>query len=94
MKISLPRRGVFLLGLAVLSAWAGTAAAQIGPYPYYYGGWGGYPYDTSATYNTTLTNASQQHMPGRPRRPPSARPCRAAFAARFPTRRRPGPRQA
>ena len=63
MKNSLPRRLVFLLGLAVVAAFAQPAAAQIGPNPYYYGGWGGYP-DTSATYNTMMSNVSQQRIAG------------------------------
>ncbi len=63
MKNSLPRRVVFLLGLAVLLVWAQPAAAQIGPYPGYYGGWGGYP-DTSSTYNTTMSTVSQQRIAG------------------------------
>jgi hypothetical protein len=64
MEISLPRRGLLLLGLAMLLAWPQTAAAQIGSYPYGYGGWGGYPYDTGATYRTAMTNVSQQRMQG------------------------------
>ena len=70
MENSLPRRGVILFGLAVLLVWAQTAAAQIGPRRDYrggsYGGWDGdtVVYDTGATYNTTMTNASQQRMQG------------------------------
>ena len=52
---------VFALVLLTTAAGTGVASAQLFPYDYY-GGWGGYPYDTAATYRTNMNIASQQQQ--------------------------------
>ncbi|NQU21816.1 MAG: hypothetical protein HQ567_11085 [Candidatus Nealsonbacteria bacterium] len=62
MLRSMPYRLLFVLGFLATVCPADRAAAQFGPYGAGRGGWGGYPYDTSRTYNTSLQQAGRQQQ--------------------------------